>query len=228
MRLRRLALAAVVLAGASTACTDDDASPASTTAPITTTTTTTTTTSDPATPTTVPNDPALTPQLLTADDLPDGFEPNADVDDTITAFCAGQDAAAGLQASGRAIAGFRRTPAGASVIELIFRFEADGAARFVTQADDLLTGCSEVPDATGLAFTYEPVSAELEAALVGADASASRYGVSFGSGNLTVDVAVVQRGDLGVLVAVLGLELPRAELDALAAAAFTAALDKLG
>lgn len=211
--LRLLALVAIVV-GSLAACTDDD-EPAARSSTSTTSAT-------------APTDAALTPLLVTVDDLPAGFAPNADVDDTITAFCAGQDAAAGLQASGRAIVGFRRTPAGASVIELVFRFEADGAIRFVEQAENLLTDCSEVPDATGLAFTYEPVSAEVAVALTGAESVASRYGVSIGSGNLTVDVAVGQRGDIGVLVAVLGLDQSRAELDALAAAAFAAAVARLG
>ena len=217
MRLRRLALIAVVLASTA-ACTDDDAPAASSTSASSSSTTAAT----------VADDPTLSALLLTADDLPGGFDSSGDIDDTITAFCAGQDAAAGLQASGRAIVAFQRTPPGASVIELVFRFENDGAGQFVAQADDLLAGCSDVPDATGLAFTYEPVSAEVAASLAGEEPSTSRYGTSFGSGNLTINVAVVQRGDLGALVAVLGLDLPRAELDALTTAAFAGAVEQLG
>ncbi len=214
MILRRLAVAAVLLAPL-TACTVDEDRPA--------TEPSTTTVEDAETVPTVANDPELEGRLVRAQDLPPGFEPSTDVNDTITAFCAGQDAAAGLQASGRAIVGFTRSPPGASVIELVFRFEADGAARFVAQAEELLTGCSEVPDATGLAFTYEPLNQPVAKALTGATASASRYGVSVGSGDLTVQVAVLQQGDLAALVAVLGLRAPRAELDALATTAFTAA-----
>lgn len=217
MTLRRIALIGIVLASL-TSCTGD-AEPSATSRSSTTAVTDSTTT--------VASDPALEPLLVTADDLPAGFTPHADVDDTVTAFCAGQDATAGLRASGRAIAGFQRTPVGASVIEVVFRFDGDGASQFVMQADDLLTGCSDVPDATGLAFTYEPISPNVATALAGVQTVASRYGVSFGSGNLTVNVAVIQQDDIGVLVAVLGLDLPREELDALTATAFTAARTKL-
>ncbi len=58
-------------------------------------------------------------------------------------------------------------------------------------------------------------------------ASASRYGTSVGSGRLTVDVAVARQGDLGILVAVLGVDLPRADLDTLATQAFAAAVARL-
>jgi hypothetical protein len=215
-RARPLGRVAVIVtvAAALLACTDDDPGPAATSSSTTSSTTT-------------PTDPELVPFLVTADDLPTGFTPNADVDDTITAFCVGQDAAAGLRASGRAVAGFSRTPAGASVIELAFRFEGDGATRFVAQADTLFTGCNEVPDQSGLAFTYSPVSPPVSAALAGADSAASSYGVSIGSGNLTLNVAVVRRGDVGVLVAVLGLSQPREDLDALAATTFAAVLARL-
>jgi len=211
--LARMALV-VALAVALLGCTDDD-EPAAPTSSSTTSSTT------------APTDPDLVPLLVTADDLPSGFHPNADVDDTITAFCVGQDAAAGLRASGRAVAGFSRTPAGASVIELAFRFEEDGATRFVAQAEALLRSCSEVPDVSGLAFTYTPVSPAVAAALVGADSTASGYGVSIGSGNLTVEVAVVQRSDIGVLIAVLGLGQAREDLDALAATTFAAVVARL-
>ncbi|MEQ1785864.1 MAG: hypothetical protein ABL966_02335 [Acidimicrobiales bacterium] len=188
---------------------------------------TTTSSSTVSTSTTLPGDADLEGRLIAAADLPAGFAPDADVDDTITAFCAGQDAAAGLQASARSIVGFTRTPPGASVIQLAFRFDDDGAALFVEQAEALLTSCSDVPDATGLAFTYEAVTAPVAAALDGVEASASRYGVSVGSGTLTLDVAVLQQGDLGTLVAVLGLDQPRDALDELAVAAFTAAVERL-
>jgi hypothetical protein len=186
----------------------------------------TTTTEDPGT--IAPQDPALVELLITEADLPDGFAPGGDIDDTITTFCAGQDAAAGLSASGRALAGFMRTPSGASVVEVVLRFEDDGAMRFVEQAEELLTSCSGVPDATGLAFTYEPLSHAVEATLSGATASTGRYGTSVGSEALTIQVAVVQQGDLGALIAVLGLDQPRTESDALAADVFDAALAELG
>lgn len=165
--------------------------------------------------------------MLTSADLPEGFAPSDDVDDTVTTFCAGQDATAGLRATAREIAGFTRTPPGASVIQVAFRFADDGAATFVDQADALLQGCDEVPDGTGLAFTYEAVSLPLTDALSSTQTSASRYGTSFGSGNLTVNVAVFRQGDIGQLVAVLGLEQDRAALDALAEAALSAAVARL-
>ncbi len=211
MTWRRVALA-VALCAALGACTDDD---------------------QPATPTSTPqggSSPSedLTDRLVTMADLPAGFAPVTDVDDTITTFCAGQDAAAGLQASGRAIAGFSRTPAGASVIHLVLRFDDDGAERFVTQAEDLLTSCNDVPDATGLAFTYEPVSEPVAAALAGTDRTASRYGVNVGSGTLTIELAAFQRGGDAHLIAVLGLDQERESLDALAAEAFAAAVARAG
>jgi hypothetical protein len=213
---RGLALLIVALACALLACSDDGES-----------TTTTTVSSTAPTDTIAPDDPELEPLLLTAADLPEGFTVDEDVADTITTFCAGQDAAAGQRADGRAIVGFKRTPAGASVIEVVFRFEGDGAAQFVAHADEILTSCSEVPDVTGLAFTYEPLSDEVAATLADVDASAGRFGTSVGAGNLNVEIAVVQQGDLGALVAVLSLDEPRADLDALAETAFAAAVEKL-
>jgi hypothetical protein len=212
---RRLALAAV-LVGALAACTDDteDDPPASTT----------TSTAAASSTATVTDDAALEPRLVTVEDLPSGFVPDADVNDTITTFCAGQDAAAGLHASGRAIVGFSRKPAGASVIHLVFRFEPGDAAAFVTAAEDLLTSCSDVPDATGLAFTYEPVSDQVAATLEGTDAKASRYGVNVGSGTLTVNIAVFQQGDEAHLVAVAASGESRDDLDELARTAFGAAV----
>jgi hypothetical protein len=212
---RRRALA-LGLVAALFACSDDgggDDPPDSTT---------TTTTTDGST--TVPDDAALEARLVTVEDLPAGFVPDPDVSDTITTFCAGQDAAAGLQASGRAIVGFSRDPAGASVIHLVFRFGPGDAAAFVAAAEELLTSCSDVPDATGLAFAYEPVSPQVAATLEDTDARASRYGVSAGSGNLTVNIAVFQQGEEAHLVAVLGLDQSRAELDELAATVFEAAV----
>jgi hypothetical protein len=214
-RRARRALVGVILGLTALAgCSDDGEATSSTT-----------TTEERAT--VAPQDPELVDLLITADDLPAGFSPSGEIDDTITTFCAGQDAAAGLSASGRALAGFTRDPAGASVIELVFRFEDDGAARFVEQAEELLTTCSEVPDASGLAFSYEPLSDAVAATLDSAQASAGGFGTSVGSADITVQVAVVQSGDLGALVAVLGVEQPRVDSDALAARAFTAALERL-
>jgi hypothetical protein len=198
-------------------CTDDDADSTSTSSADTSSSSTI-----------APDDPELEALLLTTADLPDGFTATEDVADTVTSFCAGQDAAAGLRAEGRAIVGFTRAPEGASVIEVVFRFEDDGAAAFVDQAAELVASCSEVPDVTGLAFTYEPLSAPVAASLAGADHSASAFGTSVGSGDLHVEIAAVAVGDLGALVAVLGLDEPRADLDELAGSAFETAIAKLG
>jgi len=209
-----LVLALLVFAGAG--CASDGRAPATTTtAPRTTSSTTA-------------QDPELAPLLLRATDLPAGFVASKDVNDTITGFCASEDAAAGLQASGRSVQGFTRTGGGASVIQLAFRFKDDGAAQFVTQARDVLGRCNGVPDIKGLAFDYDALSAELEAAIAkGPASSVGRHGVNVGSGSLSIDVAVVQQGDVGELIAVLGLDLPRADLDAIALAAFGAVVGRL-
>lgn len=224
MRRSALLLALVLLAFGTGACRDDgtDRSSASTALSSTTTdadeTDTTGTSTGAAT---------LDGLMLAAVDLP-GFEAADDVDDTITTFCAGEDATAGLQATEREVRGFQRTGGGASVIQLAFRFREDGAARFVAQAEESLGRCSSVPDGRGLAFDYEPVTAGAGATLIGAaDSLTSRYGVSVGSGSLSVNVAVVQRGNVGLLVAVLGLDLPRAELDAVTTVAFDAVAARL-
>lgn len=203
-------LLVVALAATATACTSDGpAQPAGTTTPPST---------DPGA--------AIEGVLLTASDLPAGFEPAAG-DDTITSFCAGQDAAAGLRASQRAVAAFARQPAGASVIQVALRLEDDGAQRFVDAARTLLDTCSEVPDATGLAFTYEAVSAPVAEVLEAAPGAVSGYGTSVGSGSLTVEIAVAHRGDVALLVAVLGVDQARTDLDALAVDVFAAAVARL-
>jgi hypothetical protein len=203
---------ALLLVGGTAGCADDDP-PSSTT----------TTTSSPSSSTTTP-DADLAALALAATDLPAGFAVSADVDDTITAFCANEDATAGLQASGREVRGFTRTPAGASVLQLLFRFADDGAATFVRQAGEILERCSGVPDVTGLAFEYDALTAGLEDPIAAvSDSHVGRHGVSIGSASLTLDLVVFQRGDIGQLVAVLGVDLPRQELDALAGAAYAAA-----
>ncbi len=170
-----------------------------------------------------PDDPELEQLLITAADLPGTYAAVEDVGDTVTTFCAGEDATAGLQASGRAIVGFNRTTPGASVIHLVFRFREGDGPRFVQQAGEVLGRCSAVPDLTGLAFTYEPVDAPVEATLVGTDQHVARFGVSVGSASFTEQIVVFRHGDVAHLVAVLGADLPRADLDALATAAFGAA-----
>ena len=181
----------------------------------------TTTAADPSA-----NDPELEGYLLEVAALPKGFAVSDQVDDTITAFCAGEDATAGLSASARAAVAFTRAPPGASVIQLVFRFDGDGAAAFVDAADSILDRCSEVPDLTGLAFAYQPLGDEVAASLDGADEAAGRFGTSVGSERLTIAVAAFRHGDVGQLVAVLGLDLPRAELDELALAAFGGAMSR--
>lgn len=208
-----LVLALLVTAGAG--CADDGPATA------------TTSTSASAPPTTA-EDAALAALLLRASDLPDGFTASDDVNDTITAFCASEDATAGLQATARAVQGFTRIGRGASVMQVAFRFEGGDATRFVTQAGEILGRCSGVPDITGLAFEYDALSPELEAVIDGAtESSVGRHGVNVGSGSLSIDVVVVQHGDVGQLVAVLGLDLPRADLDALAAATFSAVVARI-
>lgn len=209
---------AVVLAVAACSGDDGDAGPA----------TTTTVEVGPTTSTTVPNDPALLPLLVTVDDLPAGFAPTDNVGDTITAFCANEDAAAGLQASGRAIVGFSRAPAGVSVLQVVFRFRAGDAATFVRQAGEILQRCDNVPDATGLAFDYEDAAPELVTALTtGTDDATASTGVSAGSGSLRSVVGVVHRGDVASLVAVLAVDTDAATLEELARTVFTAAAARL-
>jgi hypothetical protein len=213
---RPLLALVLLLVGSLAACNDDDGSD-TTSSPTTTASTTTT----------AGVDPSLAGHLLTSDDLPDGFTESPDVDDTVTSFCATEDAAAGLQASAREVRGFTRSAGGASVIQVVVRFRDDDASAFVAQASAILDRCSGVPDGTGLAFEYDSLPPDLEAVVAAAsDALVGRHGVSVGSGNLTVDLIVFHRGDVGQLVAVLGLDLPRADLDALAAAAFGAVAAK--
>jgi hypothetical protein len=216
--LLRALLAALLLVAALAACSGDDDGDGSDG-----TSTTASTAAGDGTTTTVPAE--LRPYLIGADDLPPGFQPASSVDDTITAFCAGEDAAAGLQATARSVQAFNRQPAGASVLQMVFHFREGDAARFVEQAGQVLGRCSNVPDIHGLAFAYSPVDATVEAALGGTDAHVARYGESAGNATLTEEVAVFHHGDIAALVAVLAVNAPRAELDALAAAAFRAAAE---
>ena len=129
-------------------------------------------------------DVELEEMLLDAEDLPEGFEPSGEVDDTITTFCANEDATAGLQASAREVIGFTRAEAGTSVIQLAFRFDDDGAMRFVEQASAILDRCSDVPGAGGLAFTYEPLTEGLDAAdRRRRDSHVGRYGATSARGS---------------------------------------------
>jgi hypothetical protein len=203
-------LAAVLLAGA--ACSDDHPSK-----PDVSSTSSTQ----------VPdrNDPALGRFLIKASDLPAGFIAST-ADNTITSFCAGQDAVAGLRASARAFVAFGRNPAGAAVVHLIFRFHKGEAATFIDQARAILDTCSNVPDIRGLAFAYDPSAPAIDAALTHTDAHVSRHGTSVGRGNLSEDVGMFRRGDVGELVAVLTDGLPRDQTDALALAAFSAAVKR--
>lgn len=220
MRRRPLSSVALVLvlALAAAGCTNDSEPSAASS-----------TTSSPSTTSAGSGDRQLDGLLLDTSDLPNGFQVSEGVDDTITSFCLAEDATAGLQASARSIRGFTRTAGGASVIQVAFRFRDDGAVRFVEQAEEILRRCSSVPDQTGLAFEYSPLSADLDGLIGGAtDRHASRHGVSVGSASLTVNVAVFQHGDVGQLVAVLGVDLPRADLDGITRTALTAATGKIG
>jgi hypothetical protein len=208
-RIVGLLLSALLLLAV--ACSDDDGDRGDTA---------TSTTTEPSIP---PDDPQLEPLLITAADLPGSYAAVEDVGDTVTTFCAGEDATAGLQASGRAIVGFNRTTPGASVIHVVFRFREGDGPRFVQQAGEVLDRCSAVPDLRGLAFRYEPVTAPLEATLIGTDQHVARFGISVGSESFTEQIAVFRHGEMAQLIAVLGVDLPRADLDALATAAVGAA-----
>lgn len=216
--LRAIALVLVLLI--TVACSDDGGSAG--------TTTSSSTAGDGGSSTSTTADPALVPFLLTTTDLPGTFHAASGVDDTVTTFCAGQDAAARLHASARALVGYTRDPAGASVIQLVFRFRADDATGFVEQARDAFDSCSDVPDIQGLAFAYEASTPSVDAVFDATDGHVTRYGTSAGSGSLHVETAVFRRGDIAQLVAVLVVNGTRADLDALATSAFTAAVGRAG
>jgi hypothetical protein len=207
-------LVASLLGGA---CQSDGGSPSTTTAPATTTTQ-----AEEA-----EQDAALAAMMLGPADLPEGFTASTSIDDTVTAFCAGEDATAGLQASAREIRGFTRDGGGASVIQLAFRFRDAGAATFVEQADGILDRCSGVPDSTGLAFDYDALDPTVDSAAAAAEQHIGRHGINVGSQRLSIDVVVLRQGDVGQLLAVLGLDLPRPELDQLAATTLQAVAGKL-
>lgn len=216
--MRRPAVRALLalLALLATACAGDDAAP-----PVS---------SAASTSSTAPgaDQASLDALLIDPTELPGDFTASPSVDDTITAFCAGEDATAGLQATGRAVRGLSRAGGGASIIQLVFRFRAGDAAAFVDQAGAILERCSGVPDATGLAFEYEALHPTVESPIAEAsDAHVGRYGVNVGSGSLSIDLVVMRHGDVGQLVAVLGLDTPRPVLDELAAKAFAAAAARL-
>jgi hypothetical protein len=209
---RRLLPALLALGLVLGACSGDDSDPAE---------------PEPTTTSTVANDPGLAGLLLGADELPGTFVPVEEVGDTVPTFCVGQDPTAGLRASARAVAGYAREPAGVSVLQLLFRFDDDGAATFVEQARAVIDACHEVPDLNGLAFTYRDAPAGAVAALAGLDASVTADGVSVGSGALRSIVGVFQRGDLGGMVAVLAAGDSGPDAEAVAVAAFTAAAENL-
>jgi hypothetical protein len=212
-RRHRLLVAVLALLPLVTAaCSDDDGEAGSTTVGPSTT---------------IPNDPALVPLLVQHDELPDGFEEARPEEDTVPTFCAGVDATAGLRATGRAIAHYDREvePLGQSIVDIVFRFEGDGAAAFVRQAREAFEQCHEVPDFSGLAFAFSPASDALEAELAGTDDHVARHGSSVGSGVLQEEIAVFHRGDVAHFVAVFTSSRPAAELEALAVTVFAAAAD---
>ena len=209
-----------VVAGCSGDAGSSSASSTASTAPTSSTSTTSKADAD-------DHDPALAAAMLELADLPQGFSASSSIDDTITAFCAGEDATAGLQASAREIRGFTRDGGGASVIQLAFRFRDAGAATFVEQADGILDRCSGVPDSTGLAFDYDALDPTVDSAAAAAEQHIGRHGINVGSQRLSIDVVVLRQGDVGQLLAVLGLDLPRPELDQLAATTLQAVAGKL-
>jgi hypothetical protein len=170
------------------------------------------------------NDPTLQATQVQGSDLGACFAPNLSENNTVTTFCVGEDAVQGLAASGRAYTAYSRTPSGAGVLELTFRFHPGDGARFVSQADVIFSACSGVPNIQGQAFTYEPTTAAVDATLNGTDHHTSRYGVSVGNGTLIEETGIFHKGDIGVLVAVVTNGGTRAETDALAVTAFTAAV----
>jgi hypothetical protein len=201
-RRHRLLVAVLALLPLVTAaCSDDDGEAGSTTVGPSTT---------------IPNDPALVPLLVQHDELPDGFEEARPEEDTVPTFCAG-----------RAIAHYDREvePLGQSIVDIVFRFEGDGAAAFVRQAREAFEQCHEVPDFSGLAFAFSPASDALEAELAGTDDHVARHGSSVGSGVLQEEIAVFHRGDVAHFVAVFTSSRPAAELEALAVTVFAAAAD---
>jgi hypothetical protein len=213
-------LLVLVLLVAVAACSDDGGSSS--------TTSSSSDTSSGGSSTSTTADPALVPLLLTPADLTGTFSPAAGVDNTITTFCAGQDAAARLHASARALVGYTRDPAGASVIQLVFRFRSGDAETFVEQARTALDQCSNVPDIQGLAFAYEATTPSVDALFDGTDGHVTRYGTSAGSEALHVETAVFRHGDTAELVAVLVVNGTRDEIDALATSTFTAAVRRAG
>lgn len=211
-----MALLAVVATTA--ACSDDGGSGPTTTATVDATTTS------------LGTDPALEAMLLEPADLPPGFtaETGDGGAETVTTFCIGEDAAAGLRASARALVRMRRDPVGVALLQLIFRFTGDGAGTFVQQADDIFDRCNEVPDAQGLAFSYGPAGAGIDEALSGVDDFTTRFGSSVGSGSFSENIAVFRRGDIAQLVAVLAVDTARQEVDALTETVVRAALARSG
>lgn len=216
---RSVALVATLMAllAAGAGCSDDNSSRSATPTTLGSTTTS------------LGTDPELEAMLLEPADLPPGFsvETGADGADTISSFCLTEDPAAGLQASGRALVRMRRDPLGVALLQLVFRFRGDGAGTFVQQAEDIFERCNEVPDGQGLAFSYEPAAAGIDETLAGTDGAVARFGASVGSGSFSENIAVFRRGDVAQLVAVLALDTPRAEVDALAEAAVRAAVARL-
>jgi hypothetical protein len=162
--------------------------------------------------------------LLRADELPGAFaDASSGVADTITTICAGQDATAGMRATGRAVAGFRREPPGVSVVQVVLELPHGQAAAFVERARELLATCDGVPDpASGLAFEYEAAGEDVEARLAAtADGHVAARGTSVGSEAFLIESAFFHVGDVAQLVAVLAVNEP---LDGLLDAALAAAL----
>jgi hypothetical protein len=162
--------------------------------------------------------------LLRTDELPGAFaDASSGVADTITTICAGQDATAGMRATGRAVAGFRREPPGVSVVQVVLELPDGQAAAFVERARELLATCDGVPDpASGLAFEYEAAGEDVEARLAAAaDGHVAARGTSVGSEAFLIESAFFHVGDVAQLVAVLAVNEP---LDGLLDAALAAAL----
>jgi hypothetical protein len=217
----RAVTAALLLAVLAVGCSNDHTASRPTTS---TTATLRLHTVTPSGSTSVPDvdDPALRATQVQASDLGTGFIEDTSSNNTVTSFCFAQDATHDLRATARAYVGYGRAPAG--VLQLTFRFRKGDAERFVAQADQMFSSCNEVPDIQGQAYTYQPVTRAVDATLASTDGHTARYGVSVGNGNLTEEVAVFRKGDIGVLIAVVTYQVPRADTDALATKALTAAV----
>ena len=130
-----------------------------------------------------------------------------------------------------AIVGFTRTPAGASVIELVFRFEADGAAQLRHPGRGALHELQRRPRRAPVSPSPTSRSAPTVATDAGRRGQPPPAATACRSAAATSPSTspCCSTATSASLVAVLGLEEePPRDLDELATHAFTAAIDRLG